>query len=231
MVLIVASVSAYAAASDSRIERTNSARDAGALSPWSPHQAAMRAGMSPGAVNDSSAGSKTGTGAVTAAAEASRASRSMLAPSRSQVRTLSDSNHSPDTFFRNRTRPSTPPSLVQFASRAASDRTGASSSTPTSDQVPEEMYAKSGSVAGTATTAEAVSCEPTSVTGACPPTASATDGSSGPSRSPGSRRVGRRPAGRPAAARNAGSHPRVVAFRTPVVDAFVRSAASTPVSQ
>ena len=35
--------------------------------------------------------------------------------------------------------PSTPASLVKSASRAASVSTGASSSRPTSDQVPEEM--------------------------------------------------------------------------------------------
>ena len=37
--------------------------------------------------------------------------------------------------------PSTPASLVKLAARLASVSTGASSSTPTSDQVPQEMYA------------------------------------------------------------------------------------------
>ena len=43
------------------------------------------------------------------------------------------------TFFRSRTVPATPPSFVKFASRAAGDSSGSSRSTPTSDQVPEEM--------------------------------------------------------------------------------------------
>ena len=73
------------------------------------------------------------------------------------------------TLCRYRMRPSTPPSLVKFAVRLASVSTGRSSSTPTSDHVPQEMYAKSGYVAGTPTTADAVSCEATAVTAACAP--------------------------------------------------------------
>ena len=65
--------------------------------------------------------------------------------------------------------PSTPVSLVKFAARLASVSTGWSSSTPTRDQVPQEMYAKSRPRAGTATTADAVSCEPTAITGSGPP--------------------------------------------------------------
>ena len=56
-----------------------------------------------------------------------------------QVRRASLSTHSPITLRRKRIVASTPPSLVKFASRAASVSTGPSSSTPTSDQVPEEM--------------------------------------------------------------------------------------------
>ena len=48
----------------------------------------------------------------------------------------------PPTFRRKRVRPSTPISFVKLASRAASVRTGASSSTPTSDHVPLAIYAK-----------------------------------------------------------------------------------------
>ena len=43
------------------------------------------------------------------------------------------------TLRRKRTVPSTPSSLVKLAARAASVVTGAASSTPTSDQVPQEM--------------------------------------------------------------------------------------------
>ena len=55
------------------------------------------------------------------------------------ARTASLSSHSPVTLWRKRTRPSTPPSLVKFASRAASLTTGSSSSTPTRPHVPHEM--------------------------------------------------------------------------------------------
>jgi hypothetical protein len=58
--------------------------------------------------------------------------------------------------------------LVKLAARLASVSTGASSSSPTSDQVPDEMNAKSVPLAGTATTAEAVSWEPTVITGTLP---------------------------------------------------------------
>ena len=52
--------------------------------------------------------------------------------------------------------PSTPPSLVKSAARAASVSTGWSSSRPTSDQVPEEMYAAGSSPSGAATTGRVV---------------------------------------------------------------------------
>ena len=45
--------------------------------------------------------------------------------------------------------------------------TGRHSSTPTSDQVPQEMYAKFSRRAGTPATADAVSCEPTRDTARC----------------------------------------------------------------
>ena len=48
--------------------------------------------------------------------------------------------------------PSTPPSLVKLAARAAAVRTGASSSRPTRPQVPREMYAASSPASGTPTT-------------------------------------------------------------------------------
>lgn len=54
--------------------------------------------------------------------------------------------------------PSTPPSFVTPASRAASVTTGSVVSTPTSVQVPELTYAQGSSpLAGTAATAAAVS--------------------------------------------------------------------------
>jgi len=53
--------------------------------------------------------------------------------------------------------PNAPPSLVRLAAIAAWLTTGSVTSTPTSDQVPEEMKAASGSTKGTPTTALAVS--------------------------------------------------------------------------
>ena len=99
-------------------------------------------------------------------------SRSTLAPSSSHCRIDSLTSHIPATFFRKRTVPSTPPSFVNPASSARwSVPTGASSSSPISDQVPEEMKA-TGSARpprpGTASTAEAVSWEPTAITGTSP---------------------------------------------------------------
>ena len=58
------------------------------------------------------------------------------------------STHRPITFLRKRIVPSTPPSLVKSANRAASVSTGSSSSRPTNDQVPEEMYADAAPLAG-----------------------------------------------------------------------------------
>ena len=53
---------------------------------------------------------------------------------------------------------------MKLAVRLASPRTGASSSTPTSDQVPQAMYANGTSpAAGTPTTADAVSWDPSRV--------------------------------------------------------------------
>ena len=60
-------------------------------------------------------------------------------PASSQVRSDSWSSHRPITLRRKRIRSSTPPSFVKFAARLASVRTAASSSTPTSDQVPQAM--------------------------------------------------------------------------------------------
>ncbi len=99
--------------------------------------------MSPGGVNRSSDASNRATGPVTAAASSSSDARSLereaSVEAASQVRIDSDSSQSPEMFFKNRTRPSTPPSLVKFASRAASVTIGDGSSRPTSDQVPLEI--------------------------------------------------------------------------------------------
>src|SRR6516162_7227000 len=62
-------------------------------------------------------------------------------------------------FFRNRTLPPYPSSLVKLALREASSIFGSLVSTPMRDQVPELINAQSFPSAGTATTAAPVSCE------------------------------------------------------------------------
>src|SRR4051812_49967408 len=93
--------------------------------------------------------------------------------------------------------PSTPTSLVNPAVRLSSVSTGAVSSTPASDHVPHETYPKRSSAAGTANTAEAVSCEPTAVTGteAGSPVSAATSARSVPTEEPGRRSGGDKPPG------------------------------------
>ena len=120
------------------MQRTVSAWPRGTGWPVSRHSAAIRAGTSPGGRNRGSSQSTTAVNAGTRAAAASSAGRSAGSPAAAHVRIDSDSSHRPITLRRWRTVPSTPSSLVNPATRAASVSTGASSSTPTSDQVPQE---------------------------------------------------------------------------------------------
>ncbi len=124
-------------------------------------------------------------------------------------------------------RPSTPSSLVKFASREASVSTGSDSSTPTRPQVPRLMYAARSLSMGTATTADAVSCEPTATTVPDRPVGAR----SGPITSPGHRSAGSTVAGRWRAASTCGDHCLVRTSSNPVVEAFVTSAPLAPVSQ
>src|SRR5947208_15752478 len=91
----------------------------------------------------------------------------------------------PVRFFKKRIVPSSPTSFVKPARRAAAVNIGARNSAPTSDHVPELMYAHGSSPdAGTAATAAAVSCEHDATTrGGCPvrrTVAGSTAGSTGP---------------------------------------------------
>src|SRR5271167_2845804 len=89
-------------------------------------------------------------------------------------------------FFRKRTVPPTPPSFVKLYVIAASLSSGLSSSTPISDHVPELMYAHVPVPAGTAATADPVSCDAGAITGAgVKPVSEATDARNGPSTVPG----------------------------------------------
>ncbi len=154
----------YASARLSRTRRTISARVEGSGCSEAQQAVASRAGMSPGASRSGESMSTTGRKAGAWAAWSSRAVRSTADPTPDQVRQTSESTQSPITLRKKRIVPSTPASLVKFACRAASLSTGASSSRPTNDQVPDETYAASSRSSGTATTAEAVSWDPTAVT-------------------------------------------------------------------
>ena len=118
---------------------------------------------------------------------------------------------------------------MKLASRLASLSTGSSSSIPTSDHVPLEIYAKLRFCAGTATTADAVSCDPTATTGspARPPMSSRT----GPITLPGERTGGKICRGIPAAAISGHAQSPVRTSRSCVVEALVNSAPVCPVSQ
>ena len=71
--------------------------------------------------------------------EQARGSGRPSRPACSQARMHSCSSHRPITLRRYLTVPSTPASLVKLARLLSSVSTGASSSIPASDQVPEEM--------------------------------------------------------------------------------------------
>ncbi len=91
--------------------------------------------MSPGGRNTGSSGS------ITNVSGGSRAASPSSEPSEAsgQRRRLSCSSHSPITLRRYLIVPSMPVSLVKFAARLSRVSTGASSSSPASDQVPEEI--------------------------------------------------------------------------------------------
>src|SRR5262245_33689622 len=89
-------------------------------------------------------------------------------------------------FFSSRVVPATPPSLVKFAASVPSVTSGCGSSAPISDQVPDLMYAQDSPRAGTAATAEPVSCVAGATTGTgVTPVSVATDVRNGPSTVPG----------------------------------------------
>ena len=100
--------------------------------------------------------------------------------------------------------------------------------------MPDETYAaRVRSANGTATTADAVSCDPTATTGvpAGRPTVEATSGNSVPRVDPGSRSGGRSRVGMPTLSARPDAQSRPRTSYSWVVEAFVRSAPTVPVSQ
>ena len=153
-------------ASESRMQRTTSAaeRRAGLARGRGRSDGSAPACRRAGGTRSAST-STVGPPGGQPAAWASSSARSKGSPASAQVRNDSCSSHRPPTLRRKRTRPSTPPSLVKFAARLASVRTGSSSSKP--DQRPG-AGGDVGEVVGRwpapPTTADAVSCEPTATT-------------------------------------------------------------------
>ena len=109
--------------------------------------------------------SKTATGPATSAAAREQRARSTGSP-RVPVPDRLAEQPQPITLCRKRTR-AVDAALVGEVRRPARPRSGPArrSSRPTSAQVPQEMYAAPSAVSGTPTTADAVSWEPTVVTG------------------------------------------------------------------
>ena len=137
--LALSTALAYAAARLSRMHRTSADRFPGTGWPAARSSAAIRAGMSPGAMNAGESGSYDGaagrqrSGGLEQRLERLGRPRPLPRPKRLL------SSHRPVTLRWNRLVPSTPPSFVKSAARLASVRIGAADSTPTSDQVPLEM--------------------------------------------------------------------------------------------
>ena len=99
---------------------------------------------------------------------------------------LCSNSHRPHMFFKNLVVPSIPPSFVKFSLKLSSVMMASEDSMPRSDHVPQLRYAYSRSEAGTAATAEPVSCPATATTGIAPrPVASCTCAVSVPTTVPG----------------------------------------------
>ena len=96
-------------------------------------------------------------GAGSAAARASKSARVSVMLRADHSRRQASRIQRPMTFFRNRTVPDIPISLVKFAASASGPRIGAGRSTPTSDQVPDDTKAHPAA-SGVPATALAVSC-------------------------------------------------------------------------
>jgi hypothetical protein len=139
----------------SRMQRTISACPDRTTPVTRWHASMIRWVIPPGGRNTGSCTSMSAPSARTCPAAPVSSSRSTCPHSR----THSCSSQNPVTLRRNRVVPSTPPSLLNPAPRAASVMTGAGNSTPTSAHVPVQTNANSSPSAGTPATAAAVSCD------------------------------------------------------------------------
>ena len=142
--------------------------------------------------------------------------------------------HSPVIFCRNLMCPPTQPSLVKPACRASSVRMGRSSSTPSSDHVPELRKAQREvrpAGKGTAKRAAAVSCEPTAMTSVSSgrPNSAATSGNTLPRDVPGRTMRPNRCRGSPRRSMSAQFHVRCEASSSSEVEAMQYSLSALPV--
>src|SRR5687767_6060816 len=135
-------------------------------------------------------------------------------------------------FFNSRVVPATPPSLVKFAASVPSLTSGCGNSAPISDQVPELMYAHDSPRAGTAATAEPVSCVAGATTGTgVTPVSVATDLRNGPSTVPGGTTVPSIFVGRPNFWIRSYAQPRLAGSSIWLVLASVNSLTLMPVKK
>ena len=132
-------------------------------------------------------------------------------------------------FLSKRVVPQTPPSLVKFSSRARAVITGAPSSVPSSDHVPELRNARCPS-ARTAATAEPVSWQAGATT-RVPWSDGCASAPMRPTIVPGSTTGGRMRVGTSSICSRSVAHDRVRASMNCVVVALVNSAVMSPVSQ
>ena len=164
-----------------------------------------------------------------ASASAARSAYEGASPAGHSARRLSWTSQRPTTLRSRRTVPPTPPSLVRFAARVTAVITGAGTSRPMSDHVPELRKAVVGPASGAPTTADAVSCEPGATTRASRrPVSAATSARTGPRTVPGATIGGRIPVGMPKRARSGRAQSRVTGSRHWLVLAFVYSATALP---
>ncbi len=197
--------------------------------PVSAQNARTWAGRSPGRRKRSSSGSMKAVNAGAASARAASSSYVGASPAGQSARRHSCTSQSPMTLRSRRIVPATPPSFVRLAARVTPDTTGAATSSPISDHVPDDRNAVRGPASGAPTTADAVSWDPGATTRApARPVSAATSGRSEPSTVPGCTISGRNPVGMPSRSSKGRAQSRATGSRHWLVLAFVYSATELP---
>jgi hypothetical protein len=99
----------------SRMHREVAPGSSGVGCPVRRQNSSMRAGISPGAANDSSSGSISDRSGGAASARVTKSSKEWRRPAVAHARRDSWRSHSPVTFLSRRKVPETPPSFVRLA--------------------------------------------------------------------------------------------------------------------